>query len=64
MSDGKVILRCPISSDGLFLPGDPEDKCCYVIPLKFGVQLLAVYTLFSSIAIILPIMHSIKIPEF
>ncbi len=37
MTDDKLTKRCPIGPEGLFLPGDPEDKCCYAIPLKLGV---------------------------
>ncbi len=59
MTDDKFTKQFPIGPEGLFLPGDPEDKCCFAIPLKLGVQIIAVLTVLSCIGPILSLMSSV-----
>jgi hypothetical protein len=63
MSDIKANRRCPIGLNGLFFPCEPEDKCCFVIPLRIGVQIIAIYTILTCISPVLSMVNSIRVPD-
>jgi len=30
----------PITKDGISLPGEKDDKCCWCVPIKIGIYLI------------------------
>ena len=40
------------SKEGITLPGETEDKCCWCIPIKIGVTVIGVFVLLSCVGVV------------
>ena len=49
------------TKQGISLPGEAEDKCCYAVPIKFGVILIGAGIVYSAVMGVLAGLDMLKL---